>query len=107
MFERRHWTTVLHNSRCYFRCSTQNLLDPCLSPCYIHLMKRKVTFLPDKVTVDVDDNTNLFRAVKASGVYVLSSCGGKGNCGKCKVVIKEETDRKNTRLNSTHDYNSY
>ena len=54
-------------------------------------MKRKVTFLPDNVTVDVDDNTNLFRAVKASGVYVLSSCGGKGNCGKCKVIIKEGT----------------
>jgi uncharacterized 2Fe-2S/4Fe-4S cluster protein (DUF4445 family) len=54
-------------------------------------MKRKVTFLPDTVTVDVDDNTNLFRAVKAAGVYVLSSCGGKGNCGKCKVVIKEGT----------------
>ncbi len=52
-------------------------------------MKHKVTFLPDNVTVAVDDNTNLFKAVKAAGVYVLSSCGGKGNCGKCKVVIKE------------------
>ncbi|OGW35713.1 MAG: hypothetical protein A2010_18695 [Nitrospirae bacterium GWD2_57_9] len=52
-------------------------------------MKHKVTFQPDNVTVEVDDNTNLFRAVKAAGVYVLSSCGGKGNCGKCKVVVKE------------------
>ncbi len=45
--------------------------------------------MPDNVTVTVDDNTNLFKAVKSAGVYVLSSCGGKGNCGKCKVVIKE------------------
>jgi uncharacterized 2Fe-2S/4Fe-4S cluster protein (DUF4445 family) len=52
-------------------------------------MKRTITFIPDNVTVIVDDNTNLFKAVKAAGVYVLSSCGGKGNCGKCKVVIKE------------------
>ena len=52
-------------------------------------VKRQITFLPDNITVNVDDNTNLFRAVKAAGVYVLSSCGGKGNCGKCKVVIKE------------------
>jgi len=52
-------------------------------------MKRTITFIPDNVTVTVDDNTNLFKAVKAAGVYVLSSCGGKGNCGKCKVVIKE------------------
>jgi len=52
-------------------------------------VKRQITFLPDNITVSVDDNTNLFRAVKAAGVYVLSSCGGKGNCGKCKVIIKE------------------
>jgi len=52
-------------------------------------MKHKITFLPDNVTLSVDDNASLFNAVKAAGVYVLSSCGGKGNCGKCKVVIKE------------------
>ena len=52
-------------------------------------MKHKITFLPDNVSISVDDNTNLFKAVKAAGLYVLSSCGGKGNCGKCKVVIKE------------------
>jgi len=54
-------------------------------------MKRKITFQPDNVTVTVDDNTNLFKAVKSAGVYVLSSCGGKGNCGKCKVIIKDGT----------------
>jgi uncharacterized 2Fe-2S/4Fe-4S cluster protein (DUF4445 family) len=54
-------------------------------------MKRTITFLPDNISLAVDDNTNLFRAVKAAGLYVLSSCGGKGNCGKCKVVIKEGT----------------
>jgi uncharacterized 2Fe-2S/4Fe-4S cluster protein (DUF4445 family) len=52
-------------------------------------MKHKITFLPDNISIPVDDNTNLFKAVKAAGLYVLSSCGGKGNCGKCKVVIKE------------------
>jgi uncharacterized 2Fe-2S/4Fe-4S cluster protein (DUF4445 family) len=52
-------------------------------------MKRKLTLLPDNITIEIDDNTNLFKAIKASGGYVLSSCGGKGNCGKCKVIIKE------------------
>ncbi len=52
-------------------------------------MKYKVTFLPDNATVEVDSNTNLFKALKAADVYVLSSCGGKGNCGKCKVVVKQ------------------
>jgi uncharacterized 2Fe-2S/4Fe-4S cluster protein (DUF4445 family) len=52
-------------------------------------MKHKVTFIPDNAAVTVDDNANLFKAVKAAGLYVLSSCGGKGNCGKCKLVVKE------------------
>ncbi len=52
-------------------------------------MKYKVTFLPDNAAIDVDANTGLFRAAKAAGVYVLSSCGGKGNCGKCKVIVKQ------------------
>ncbi len=66
-------------------------------------MKRTVTFLPDNATVSVDDNANLYKAVKAAGVYVLSSCGGKGNCGKCKVVIKEgtvERGKSNSYLSS-------
>jgi len=54
-------------------------------------MKHTITFVPDNITVTVDDNTNLFKAVKAAGLYVLSSCGGKGNCGKCKVVVREGT----------------
>ena len=79
-------------SRSMLRCSTffkLKILDRSAAACYSSRMKHKVTFLPDNITVDVDDNTNLFKAVKAAGVYVLSSCGGKGNCGKCKVIIKE------------------
>jgi uncharacterized 2Fe-2S/4Fe-4S cluster protein (DUF4445 family) len=57
-------------------------------------MKHKVTFLPDNVSVDVDASTNLFKAVKAAGIYVLSSCGGNGNCGKCRVVVREGSVEK-------------
>ena len=52
-------------------------------------MNHTITFLPDNISLSVGDNTNLFKAVKAAGLYVLSSCGGKGNCGKCKVIVKE------------------
>lgn len=52
-------------------------------------MKHSITFLPNNITVEVDDKTSIFRAAKAANVYVLSSCGGKGNCGKCKVVVKQ------------------
>jgi len=54
-------------------------------------MKHKITFLPDNVTIDMEHNGSLFKASKAAGVYVLSSCGGKGNCGKCKVIVKSGT----------------
>jgi uncharacterized 2Fe-2S/4Fe-4S cluster protein (DUF4445 family) len=62
-------------------------------------MKHKITIMPDNVEVNVDENATLFRAMKAAGVYVLSSCGGKGNCGKCKIVITNgNTDTGKSRL---------
>jgi uncharacterized 2Fe-2S/4Fe-4S cluster protein (DUF4445 family) len=54
-------------------------------------MKHKVTFLPDNITIEMEHDGSLFKAAKAAGVYVLSSCGGKGNCGKCKLVVKQGT----------------
>ena len=61
-------------------------------------MKHEITFMPENVAISVDDDTMLFKALKAAGVYVLSSCGGKGNCGKCKVVIKNgNTDTSKSR----------
>lgn len=51
-------------------------------------MKYTVTFLPDNISVEASPDTTLFKAGKSAGVYILSSCGGKGNCGKCKVVLK-------------------
>jgi uncharacterized 2Fe-2S/4Fe-4S cluster protein (DUF4445 family) len=73
-------------------------------------MKHTVTFLPDNVSITVDDNTNLFKAVKAAGLYVLSSCGGKGNCGKCKVIIKEgkiESGKSRSFLSKEEDERGY
>ncbi|MDH4163114.1 MAG: ASKHA domain-containing protein [Nitrospirota bacterium] len=50
-----------------------------------------MTFLPDNLTIEMEHGGSLFKAAKAAGVYVLSSCGGKGNCGKCKLVVKQGT----------------
>ena len=61
-------------------------------------MKHSITFLPDNITIDVDKNTSVYKAARAADVYVLSSCGGKGNCGKCKVIITQgETDSGKSR----------
>ena len=51
-------------------------------------MKRKVRFVPDNVTIEVDEGENLLTAAANAGVYIHAHCGGDGVCGKCKVTIK-------------------
>ncbi|MBI5741142.1 MAG: DUF4445 domain-containing protein [Nitrospirae bacterium] len=31
---------------------------------------------------------SVLEALKQAGIYLTSSCGGKGTCGKCKVIVK-------------------
>ncbi len=40
-------------------------------------------------TVSADPGKTLYEALKASGVYLVASCGGKGVCGKCRVRLLE------------------
>lgn len=49
--------------------------------------KYQVTFMPDKVTVDVKKGTNLIEAARDAGIDIESPCGGNGTCGKCAVKV--------------------
>ncbi len=50
-----------------------------------------VTFYPDNKSVMVEkDRTVLYAAISA-GVFVNSSCGGDGVCGRCKVRVRKGT----------------
>ncbi|MEW6419904.1 MAG: ASKHA domain-containing protein [Nitrospirota bacterium] len=40
-------------------------------------------------TLDVSEGESLLHALKRQGVYLVSSCGGKGICGKCRVRLIE------------------
>lgn len=51
--------------------------------------KFKVTFYPDNKTVEVQKGKTILSAAISAGVYVNSSCGGDGVCGRCKVVLKK------------------
>jgi uncharacterized 2Fe-2S/4Fe-4S cluster protein (DUF4445 family) len=51
--------------------------------------KFKVTFYPDKKTVEVDKGKTILSASISAGVYITSSCGGDGVCGRCKVILKK------------------
>ncbi len=52
------------------------------------MQKFKVTFLPDNKTVSVEKDTTILSAAISAGVYINSTCGGDGICGKCKVIVE-------------------
>ena len=46
-----------------------------------------VTFLPGGISVPVEEGTTLLQAQIAAGLRPDAPCGGKGTCGKCKVIL--------------------
>ncbi|MCK4244679.1 MAG: DUF4445 domain-containing protein [Candidatus Omnitrophica bacterium] len=48
-----------------------------------------ITFYPDNKKVKVPKGTDILNAAIAAGVYINSSCGGEGVCGRCKVIVKK------------------
>ncbi|MFH1458707.1 MAG: ASKHA domain-containing protein [Candidatus Omnitrophota bacterium] len=51
--------------------------------------KFKVTFIPDHKTVEVNNGKTVLSAAISAGIFINSSCGGDGVCGRCKVMIKK------------------
>jgi uncharacterized 2Fe-2S/4Fe-4S cluster protein (DUF4445 family) len=51
--------------------------------------KFKITFYPDNKTIEVERGKTILSAAISAGVYINSSCGGDGVCGRCKVIIKK------------------
>jgi len=49
----------------------------------------QVQFLPDEVSVLVDEGVTIEQAAKQAGVYVNTICGGDGLCGKCRVIVRD------------------
>ncbi|MDD5618361.1 MAG: 2Fe-2S iron-sulfur cluster-binding protein, partial [Candidatus Omnitrophica bacterium] len=51
--------------------------------------KVKITFYPDNKSVEVEKGSNLLSCAISAGIYINSSCGGDGVCGRCRVIIKK------------------
>ncbi|MEE8470287.1 MAG: ASKHA domain-containing protein [Dehalococcoidia bacterium] len=51
------------------------------------MAKHRVTFLPDRKEIEVEEGLTLLEAADKAGVYVNSLCGGEGNCGECRVQV--------------------
>ena len=60
--------------------------------------KYRVTFLPDKKVIEVDEGALLIEAAEKAGVYLNSLCGGEGVCGKCRVQIVKGNVKVNGNL---------
>ncbi|MBF0473223.1 MAG: 2Fe-2S iron-sulfur cluster binding domain-containing protein, partial [Nitrospirae bacterium] len=49
----------------------------------------------DKV-FEIDSKTSIYETLKKNKLFIISPCGGKGTCGKCKVkIIKGEYNCNN------------
>jgi len=51
-------------------------------------LKPIVVFYPDGKCINAESGANLLELGRSAGVSIDSSCGGRGVCGKCKVLIK-------------------
>jgi len=50
---------------------------------------KKIYFLPDKKNIEVNEGTTILETLEKVGMNINTPCGGKGICGKCKVLVKE------------------
>ncbi len=50
-------------------------------------MAFQITFLPDNKTVSVEAGTTVLQAEVQAGLRPDAPCGGKGTCGKCRVMV--------------------
>ena len=50
-----------------------------------------ITFEPYGIRSKFEKGTRLLDALKAVGLTVRSECGGRGTCGKCRIIIKDSS----------------
>jgi len=49
----------------------------------------EIVFQPEGKRVKVKIGSSVLEAAKLAGVDLTSTCGGKGNCGKCRVIVEK------------------
>ena len=68
-------------------------------------MSVSVRFYPKGTSVDVEPGSTLLEAAFLAGVEVNSACGGKGTCGRCRMIVSGKFDSKQTDLIMPEDWN--
>jgi len=49
----------------------------------------KITFEPDNKQITIHSGASILEAAGQAGIVLNTICGGKGTCGKCEVILKE------------------
>ena len=65
--------------------------------------KFKIIFKPDLKEVGADKGEDLLTCAIRAGIYITSSCGGDGVCGRCKVIIEKGDFRTEPTGRISHD----
>lgn len=55
----------------------------------------KIVFLPEGKSIEVDTGISILEAAKKVGIMLESLCGGKGTCGKCRVIVEAGAENLN------------
>jgi uncharacterized 2Fe-2S/4Fe-4S cluster protein (DUF4445 family) len=60
----------------------------------------RITFLPSKRFIEVDEGTSVLEASQRADVFVNNLCGGEGVCGECRVQILKGDFESSDRLST-------
>jgi ferredoxin len=47
----------------------------------------EVRLLPSECTVQLEPGESIFEGAKRVGIAIPSTCGGKGTCGRCRILF--------------------
>jgi uncharacterized 2Fe-2S/4Fe-4S cluster protein (DUF4445 family) len=54
-------------------------------------------------SIPVTPGTSILESLKREDVYLTSSCGGKGTCGKCRIIVKSGQVNVKSKLKLTKE----
>jgi uncharacterized 2Fe-2S/4Fe-4S cluster protein (DUF4445 family) len=53
--------------------------------------------------IELEQGRSILDSLKKAGIFLTSSCGGKGTCGKCRVIVKSGKVESRSRIKLSQD----
>ncbi|HSV42193.1 MAG TPA: ASKHA domain-containing protein, partial [Methanomassiliicoccales archaeon] len=67
-------------------------------------MSYSVKFFPKNMEITLDEPATILEAAFRAGVEINSACGGKGTCGRCRVLVEGRTEAEPSDLISPAEW---